>query len=204
MIGLVTFFSRKESNQRNAPPSASRCFSVNQGTARRASRLAVGSTGWSRLFAPDSPAVLGALQGGLNSRERTHDRSCRPEPSVGSALHRPRTQETVERLRVGPGRTVRGMDAAAELTGMYLQRVLPGPTRRLPPIPGRRRSTQPTTTQQKTRPKPGFSHDHTTIGNQSPCCFCRCSQRSWASMVRSAVRRASRRSRPISSPVSTQ
>lgn len=41
-------------------------------------------------------------------------------------------------------------------------------------------------------------------GDQSPCCFCRCSQRSWASMVRSAVRRASRRSRPISSPVSTQ
>lgn len=40
--------------------------------------------------------------------------------------------------------------------------------------------------------------------DQSPCCFCRCSQRSCASMVRSAVRRASRRSRPISSPVSTQ
>lgn len=39
---------------------------------------------------------------------------------------------------------------------------------------------------------------------QSPCCFCKCSQRSCASMVRSAVRRASRRSRPISSPVSTQ
>ncbi|KWV46452.1 hypothetical protein AS591_16705 [Stenotrophomonas maltophilia] len=36
----------------------------------------------------------------------------RPEPSVGSALHRPRTQETVESLRVGPGRTVRGMHAA--------------------------------------------------------------------------------------------
>ncbi|CAH0065409.1 protein of unknown function [Stenotrophomonas maltophilia] len=131
-----------------------------------------------RLFAPDSPAVLGSLQGGLNSRERTHDRSCRPEPSVGSALHRPRTQETVESLRVGPGGTVRGMDAAAELTGMYLQRVLPGPTRRLHPIPGRRCSTQPTRTQQKTRPRPGFSHDHTTSRNQSPCCFCRCSQRS--------------------------
>ncbi|CAM0123773.1 hypothetical protein SMJ63A_40245 [Stenotrophomonas geniculata] len=45
-----------------------------------------------RLFAPDSPAVLGSLQGGLNSRERTHDRSCRPEPSVGSALHRTHPQ----------------------------------------------------------------------------------------------------------------
>lgn len=62
---------------------------------------------------------------------------------MGSALQQPRTQETVESLWVGPGRTVRGMDAAAELTGMYLQRVLPGPTRRLPPIPGGRRSTQP-------------------------------------------------------------
>ncbi|TIE53008.1 hypothetical protein DI041_19375, partial [Stenotrophomonas maltophilia] len=51
----------------------------------------------------------------------------RPEPGMGSALQQPRTQETVESLRVGPGRTVRGMDAAAELTGMYLQRVLPGP-----------------------------------------------------------------------------
>lgn len=57
---------------------------------------------------------------------------------MGSALQQPRTQETVKSLRVGPGRTVRGMDAAAELTGMYLQRVLPGPTRRLTPIPGRR------------------------------------------------------------------
>ncbi len=52
---------------------------------------------------------------------------------MGSALQQPRTQETVESLRVGPGRTVCGMDAAAELTGMYLQRVLPGPTRRPPP-----------------------------------------------------------------------
>lgn len=50
---------------------------------------------------------------------------------MGPALQQPRTQETVESLRVGPGRTVRGMDAAAELTGMYLQRVPPphpGPT----------------------------------------------------------------------------
>lgn len=80
----------------------------------------------------------------------------RPEPNVGSALHRPRTQETVESLRVGPGRTVRGMDAAAELTGMYLQRVLPGPTRRLPLIRGRRRSTQ-STTPTKNPAEAGFS-----------------------------------------------
>ncbi len=72
---------------------------------------------------------------------------------------------------------------------MYLQRVLPGPTR-------------------NTRKAPFYSANHpnkkpgrgrvfrmtTTSRNQSPCCFCRCSQRSWASMVRSAVRRASRRS----------
>ena len=56
----------------------------------------------------------------------------------------------------------------------------------------------------KTRPEPGFLFDCRRRRDQSPCCFCRCSQRSWASMVRSAVRRASRRSRPISSPVSTQ
>ncbi len=50
----------------------------------------------------------------------------------------------------------------------------------------------------------GFFAQSATTSDQSPCCFCMCSQRSWASMVRSAVRRASRRSRPISSPVSTQ
>ena len=49
-----------------------------------------------------------------------------------------------------------------------------------------------------------FVEQHNQQRDQSPCCFCRCSQRSCASIVRSAVRRASRRSRPISSPVSTQ
>ncbi len=49
-----------------------------------------------------------------------------------------------------------------------------------------------------------FVEQHNQQRDQSPCCFCRCSQRSCASIVRSAVKRASRRSRPISSPVSTQ
>ncbi len=46
--------------------------SLNQGTARKASRPTVGSTEQRRLFAPDSAAALGSLQVGPNSRERTH------------------------------------------------------------------------------------------------------------------------------------
>ena len=40
--------------------------------------------------------------------------------------------------------------------------------------------------------------------DQSPICFWRCSQRSWASRLSVAIGRASRRSRPISSSVSSQ
>ncbi len=145
-----------------------------------------------RLFAPDSPAVLGSLQGGPNtaaSPRMTAPGGAKPCLAV-LALAFPYPPPS-DRAEHGLGST-----AAARAR-----------KRREPavgPIPGRRCSSQPTRTQQKTRPKPGFLHDQTTTGNQSPCCFCRCSQRSWASMVRSAVRRASRRSRPISSPVSTQ
>ena len=172
---------------------------MNQGTTRRASRP---ESAQSRLFAPDSPAVLGSLQGGLNSRERTQDRSCRPEPSVGSALHRPRTQETVESLRVGPGGPSAAWMPRPSLQGCICIVSCPDPPAGSTRYPEGALHSQ--LELNKTRPKPGFLHDQTTIRNQSPCCFCRCSQRSWASMVRSAVRRASRRSRPISSPVSTQ
>ena len=56
-----------------------------------------------------------------------------------------------------------------------------------------------------TNKKPRFRGAFETRNSerQSPICFCRCSQRSCSSIVRSAVKRASRRSRPISSPEST-
>jgi len=43
--------------------------SVNQGEGTELAALKQ-----RRLFAPDSPAVLGSLQGGPNSREHTHGR----------------------------------------------------------------------------------------------------------------------------------
>ena len=79
------------------------CASANQGTARRASRQQSALQDRA-ASSPLTPAVLGSLQGGPNSRERTHDpggaKPClaasafallflalrlRPEPSVGSA-----------------------------------------------------------------------------------------------------------------------
>ncbi len=63
--GGVTFFARKESNQRNAPPAASRraahagalCSSARRGTARELAALK-----HPRLFALAGPAVLGSLK----------------------------------------------------------------------------------------------------------------------------------------------
>jgi hypothetical protein len=42
--------------------------SANQGPVRKASRLAVGSTGHRHLFVPDSPAVLDSLKADSKSR----------------------------------------------------------------------------------------------------------------------------------------
>ncbi len=227
MIGLVTFFSRKESNQRNAPRAgAARRCPVLLGESGDGAELA--ALKQRRLFAPDSPAVLGSLQGGLKSR------AAAAHAGFGSAGPYPASEVAVFALippskpapsaRAGHGF---GFTATAHAgnrrepaggagqdrprhgcRGRAYRDVLAAcPARPHPQAPSytRKAPFYPANhTQQKTRPRPGFSHDQTTIRNQSPCCFCRCSQRSWASMVRSAVRRASRRSRPISSPVSTQ
>jgi len=116
--------------------------------------------------------------------------------------------------RVARSGTVCGMDAAlrAPMDGFTAG---PGPgcpthsSTRQQGANALRDQREPTRTKNK-QPKKNpaeagfFVEQHNQQRDQSPCCFCRCSQRSCASIVRSAVRRASRRSRPISSPVSTQ
>jgi len=73
----VTFFARakkvtKETRRHPRAGAAHRCPAL-LGESGDGTELA--ALKQRRLFAPDSPAVLGSLQGGPNSREHTHGRS---------------------------------------------------------------------------------------------------------------------------------